>query len=247
MAEIEGAIQGLAERLKKHSSTIVTEEAAKTSIVLPFLQALGFDIFNPGEVIPEFTADTPGKKGEKVDYAVVIDGAVKLLIECKSLDTDLEQKHLSQLYRYFSVTSAKFALLTNGRVFQFYTSLEEPNKLDKRPFFTFDLLDYSTNSVVELSKFEKGSFDETDILANAERLKYVAAIKTYLIMQLENPSPELVKVIASDIHDGRVTAQVRETISQATRVAFKELIRDSVRSRLSSALESSSKHEAEIE
>ena len=49
---------------------LLTEEAAKTALVMPFIQALGYDVFNPSEVIPEYTADVGTKKGEKVDYAI---------------------------------------------------------------------------------------------------------------------------------------------------------------------------------
>lgn len=115
---IDQALTILSERVKSHSSTMITEEAVKTAVVLPFFQALGYDVFNPAEVIPEFTADAVGKKGEKVDYAIQIEGKIRILIECKPITTQLEKKHLDQLFRYFTVTSAKFAILTNGRSFQ---------------------------------------------------------------------------------------------------------------------------------
>ena len=66
----------------------VTEESTKTSFVLPFIQMLGYDIFNPAEVIPEFTADIGTKKSEKVDYALLQDGVprkVKIFSRSTSL------------------------------------------------------------------------------------------------------------------------------------------------------------------
>lgn len=244
MSSLENVLQALALRLSRHFETIATEEAAKTSVVLPFLQALGYDVFNPSEVVPEFTADTIGKKGEKVDYAIKLDGEIRVLIECKGLKTTLEKKHLSQLYRYFSVTNAKFAILTNGQVFEFYSDLEEPNKLDVQPFFSFDLLDQRASALSELKKFQKSSFYETKILATAERLKYTSAIKAFLSQQIEEPGEALVKLVASEVYDGRVTSHVREMVLEATKVAFRDLIRDAVQARLSSALESSSEGEA---
>lgn len=130
MSTTESVLETLARRLHDFSDTIATEEATKTSIVMPFLQGLGYDVFNPSEVIPEFSADVAGKKGEKVDYAIRIGGDIAILIECKGINTDLSEKHLGQLYRYFSVEKARFAILTNGRTFQFYSDLDEPNKLD---------------------------------------------------------------------------------------------------------------------
>lgn len=237
MISIENAISGLADRVKEHSETIHTEEAVKTSVVLPFLQALGYDVFNPAEVVPEFTADTIGKKGEKVDYAILRDGDVAILIECKGLSTQLNEKHLAQLYRYFTVTNARFALLTNGREYRFFTDLDEPHRLDKRPFFTFDLLDYSPAGLAELGKFSKSSFDVGNILQQAERLKYVSAIKQVLNIWMDNPPDNFIRLIAADVYDGRLTQSVRETIGKATVAAFKEMLKDRLRTRLNSALE----------
>src|SRR5690606_28992561 len=111
--------------------------------------------------------DAVGKKGEKVDYAISVDDKIRILIECKPITTDLDKVHLAQLYRYFSVTSAKFAILTNGRTFQFHTDLEEANKLDTRPFLTFELSEIQSHLLTELKKFEKAGFDVDGILASA--------------------------------------------------------------------------------
>lgn len=237
MSSLESTIQTLAGRVRNHAETISTEEAAKTSIILPFLQALGYDVFDPAQVVPEFTADAVGKRGEKVDYAIKLDDEIRILIECKGLSTPLDQKHLAQLFRYFTVTKARFAILTNGREFQFYTDLEEPNKLDTRPFFSFDILDLSAANLAELKKFERASFDVDKILATAERLKYVSAAKKHLAEQMDNPSEDLVRLITNAIHEGRNTAQVRELVASAMKSAFKEIVRDAVQSRLSTALE----------
>jgi hypothetical protein len=244
MSDLESKVKTIGQRVRDHASTIATEEAAKTSIVLPFLSALGYDVFNPGEVVPEFTADVVGKKGEKVDYAIKLDGEIGILIECKGLNTRLDKVHLSQLYRYFSVTKAKFAILTNGQIYQFYSDLEEPNKLDARPFFIFDLLDYSPNALSELQKFEKLTFNQEAILVNAERLKYVSAIKRHVVDQMEQPSDDLVKLVAAHVYEGRVSAQVREMLGSALKTAFREIIRDAVQARLSTALASNSDVEA---
>ncbi|OWU70512.1 type I restriction endonuclease [Marinibacterium profundimaris] len=237
MSGFESAIAALAERVKEHSETIQTEEAVKTSVVLPFLQALGYDVFNPAEVVPEFTADTIGKKGEKVDYAINKAGEVSILIECKGLSTQLNEKHLAQLYRYFTVTNARFAMLTNGREYRFFTDLDESHRLDKRPFFVFDLLDYNPGSISELAKFSKSSFDVDNILLQAERLKYVSAIKKVLEDWIDQPSDGLVRLVAAEVHEGRLSQPVKETIGTALSAAFKEIVRDRVRGRLNSALE----------
>ncbi|WP_288429662.1 type I restriction endonuclease [uncultured Agrobacterium sp.] len=215
---------------------MATEEAVKTAVVLPFLRALDYDVFDPSEVVPEFTADAVGKKGEKVDYAIKVDGDIRILIECKPISVTLEKKHLDQLYRYFSVTNAKFAILTNGRTFNFYTDLEATNKLDIRPFFVFDVTDFNANIISELRKFEKGAFDVSAILATAERLKYTSGVKQVIAKLIEDPSEDFVKIVSSGVYEGRMTSQIREMFTGVVRAAFREVIMDTVKNRLSNAL-----------
>lgn len=236
MSTLEESLRAISERVKSHSSTMATEEAVKTAVVLPFLRSLGYDVFDPSEVVPEFTADAVGKKGEKVDYAIKIDGEIRILIECKPISVSLEKKHLDQLYRYFSVTNAKFAILTNGRTFNFYTDLDAPNKLDTRPFFIFDIADFNAGIVSELKKFEKAAFDVSAILATAERLKYTSGVKQVISKLVEEPTEDFVRLVSASVYEGRMTAQVREMFTGVVRAAFREVIMDTVKSRLSSAL-----------
>lgn len=236
MSTIEESLRAISERVKSHSSTMATEEAVKTAVVLPFLRSLGYDVFDPTEVVPEFTADAVGKKGEKVDYAIKIDNEIRILMECKPISVALDKKHLDQLYRYFSVTNAKFAILTNGRTFNFYTDLEAPNKLDTRPFLVFDVTDFNAGIVTELRKFEKSAFNVAAILATAERLKYTSGVKQVISKLIEEPTDEFVRIVAGGVYEGRITAQVKEMRTGVVRTAFREVIMDTVKSRLSSAL-----------
>lgn len=233
---IEKSLASLSERIRSHSSAMLTEEAVKTAIVLPFLSALGYDVFDPSEVIPEFTADAVGKKGEKVDYAIKINGEIRILVECKPITCDLDKTHLSQLFRYFTVTPAKFAILTNGRIFHFHTDLEEPNKLDTRPFLTFELSEIQTHLLAELRKFDKNSFDVAGILATAERLKYTSALKIEISKLIDEPSEEFVRMVSFGLYEGRFTAAIREQFTSLVKTAFRDIIRDSVTNRLSTAL-----------
>ncbi|MFC5087308.1 type I restriction endonuclease [Microvirga arabica] len=233
---VEEKLRILAERVKSHSSAMITEEAVKTAVILPFLSALDYDVFNPHEVIPEYTADAVGKKGEKVDYAIKVDGAIRILIECKPISTNLDKVHLAQLYRYFSVTEARFAILTNGRTFHFHTDLEAPNKLDERPFLTFDLSDLQGQLTHELKKFAKSEFSIDNILQTAHQLKYTSAIKKEIVALMEAPSEDFVRLVTANLQLGRFTAAIREQFTPMVKTAFREIIRDSVQARLSTAL-----------
>ncbi|MHA7884822.1 type I restriction enzyme HsdR N-terminal domain-containing protein [Nitratireductor rhodophyticola] len=232
----EEKLRVLSERIRTHSNSMLTEEAVKTAVVLPFLTALEYDVFNPEEVIPEFCADAVGKKGEKVDYAIKLDGEIRILVECKPITTKLEKAHLAQLYRYFSVTNAKFAILTNGRNFEFYTDLVSPNRLDERPFFSFDLADAQHPVIGELKKFTKSEFDVEGILKSAHRLKYTSAIKREIAAIMDNPPEDFVRLVISGVYDGRFTQSVREEFTPMVKNAFRDTIRELVQSRLSNAL-----------
>ena len=74
--EFTDQLAALSTRAIKQKDIIKTEEATKNALVMPFIQALGYDVFDPSEVIPEYIADVGSKKGEKVDYAIVADGKV---------------------------------------------------------------------------------------------------------------------------------------------------------------------------
>lgn len=170
--EFEDKLATLAAKVEQQKNAIQTEEATKTAFIMPFIQAvLGYDVFDPTEVVPEFTADVGTKKGEKVDYAICKDGQVQILIECKKLGDNLNINHAAQLYRYFSVTSARIAILTNGQVYKFFTDLDAPNKMDEKPFLVLDLLDIDDHAVPELKKLTKPAFDVESIINAAGELK----------------------------------------------------------------------------
>ena len=181
----------IAAQIPKQQAQILTEAATKTALVLPFIDALGYDIFDPAEVVPEFTADVGIKKGEKVDYAITKDGVPIIMIEAKCLGTDLTIVHASQLYRYFSVTAARFSILTDGATYRFYSDLDAPNKMDDKPFLVFDLLNFDASQVEELKRFSKSAFDVDNILSTASEFKYTREIKTLLAAEFVTPSEPL--------------------------------------------------------
>lgn len=228
-------IKTLSKRVEKIKKSIATEEATKTSIIMPFFQTLGYDIFNPEEFTPEFTADIGIKKGEKVDYAIITDGNPIILIEAKSVNEDL-QKHDSQLFRYFGTTTARFAILTNGIIYRFYTDLEEQNKMDSSPFFEFNILDLKESSLLELSKFKKTSFDLEKIFNTASELKYLNKLKNFLSEQWDNPNEEYVKFLITQIYDGVKTKNTIEKFEPIIKKAYKQFINELVNDKLNAAL-----------
>ncbi len=233
-------LNDLALRARRQHDRVATEEAAKTAFVLPFLQALGYDVFNPAEVVPELTADHGVKKGEKVDYAVKQDGVITMLLECKNVGADLSAKCAAQLFRYFAVTDAKFGITTDGIRYLFFSDLEKPNKMDERPFFIFDLFNFDEAGVEELKKFSKPSFDLDTILSTASNLKYRRGLVAEIAREFQEPSDDFVKMLAARVYEGRLTQQVRAQFQSLIHQAFHDFVRGRLDARLKLALEEKS-------
>ena len=228
-------VKQFSKRVATLKDNIQTEEATKTSLIMPFFALLGYDVFNPDEFIPEYTADVGIKKGEKVDYAIMADGQPIILIECKWIGENL-QKHDSQLFRYFGTTQSKFAILTNGQFYRFYTDLEEPNKMDEKPFLEINILDIKESQVAELKKFHKSNFNLSEILDAASELKYSNEFKLTLGNELQNPSDEFVRLFLSSSYSGRLTAPVIEKFRPVIKKSLNNYINELMNDKIKSAL-----------
>jgi predicted type IV restriction endonuclease len=230
-------LRSLATRIMNTKDMIQTEEATKNAMVMPFIHLLGYNVFDPLEVTPELISDVGTKKGEKVDYAILKDGKPIILFECKKCGGDLSINHASQLFRYFHVTEARFGILTNGIVYRFFTDLEQPNKMDEKPFLEFDIFDFREQDIEELKKFAKSSFDIERILTTASELKYTRSIQNVLSDWMTNPSEEFVRLVSSDLLVGkRFTPAIKDQFTQITKRAFHQLIGDRINERLKVAM-----------
>lgn len=240
--DIADRLRELAARIPNQLQFIKTEEATKNALIMPFLAALGYNVFDPQEVTPELDADVGVKKGEKVDYAILKDGKPIMLVECKAANTNLDDVHASQLYRYFSVTDARVGILTNGLIYRFYSDLDSPNKMDARPFLEVNMLGLDDVAPAELKKFMKGTFEISQILANASELRHTREIKKVLVQEMAQPSEELIRFFVTKVYHGRMTQAVRDQFSELIKRAMWQFISDRVSERLKSALQ---KEEAE--
>ena len=229
-------------------NAVDTEEATKTSMVMPFIQTLGYNPFDPTEVVPEFTADVGVKKGEKVDYAIMQDGEPIILIECKKTGTDLDNQELiTQLMRYFGVTNARFGVLTDGMKYRFYSDLDDTNRMDSRPFFECDMASISDEDVEQLRRFTKDAFKVEDTIEVARDLKYGREIKRILAEELERPSDEMVRLFASRVRPGRMTKVVKDQFTDLTGRALRNFVTDRIKETLTSALTKEGQPPAPIE
>jgi predicted type IV restriction endonuclease len=222
----------------KQDGLIKTEEGTKNALIMPFINALGYNVFDPTEVTPELVADVGTKKGEKVDYAILKDSRPIVLFECKTFGTDLKNVHASQLYRYFTVTSARFGVLTDGVIYRFYTDLVTPNIMDTEPFFVFDMMDIKEQHIEELKKFSKSMYDEAGIISSASLLKYKGLLKEYFSGQLTQPTEAFIRLCLqeSKAYTGRITQSVIDEFAPIIRDSMRLFINDQVEARLKSAL-----------
>lgn len=233
--DFKDELKQLGDRVNKLKEITKTEEATKNAFVMPFLKTLGYDVFNPHEVVPEYITDIGTKKGEKIDYAIMKDGHPVILVECKHWVENLNI-HDGQLLRYFHVSKAKFGILTNGIIFRFYTDLVHPNKMDEKPFLEVNLTDIRDNQFDELKKFHKSNFDVESILNAASELKYTNEIKNLIANELNSPSVDFVKHFAKQAYPGKITEKVLEQFTQLTKTSFNQYISDVVTERLKNAL-----------
>lgn len=230
-------LAAIARKIRDTRDSVLTEEATKNAFIMPFISnVLGYDVFDPSEVVPEFTADVGVKKGEKVDYAIFKDGQVQILMECKKIGDPLDLRYASQLFRYFAVTSARIAILTNGQQYHVYTDGDMPNRMDEKPFLIFDLLDIDRTLVPEIQKFSKESFDLDSVVSAAEELKYIGGIRRIISTEVKEPSEEWVRFFVTRIYEGRTTQRVIDQFRPLVAKALSQYIGDQVNSRLKTAL-----------
>ena len=243
---LEEAIKGLAGKHNAQKDLVSTEEGTKNALVMPFLSALGYDVFNPLEVNPEFTADVGTKKGEKVDYAIMENGRPSILVECKPCNTELNNNHASQLFRYFSATDARFSILTNGIEYRFFADLDRENRMDERPFLTFNIHDFDDQALNELARFSKEKFNVEAILNTASGLKNLNLLRAYLKEQFDAPDEDFVRFVGKQVFQGKMTQQVLSMFQGLTKRAIEQVIRDKMRQRFKHVLDDDSNDQDEV-
>ena len=237
--DFKDKIVQLSERICKQKVSIATVEASKTAFIMPMIAALGYDVFNPFEVIPELACDLIKKKGEKIDYAIMKDESPILLIECKHCKQDLNL-HDTQLQKYFVASKARFGVLTNGIEYRFYTDLEKINIMDEKPFLVVNMLDLSDADIEQLKKFHKSYYNEEDVLSTANELKYTTEIKSILNNEFASPTAEFVRFFARQTYtSGQITSKVIDMFTPLVRKSISSVINDIISDRLNTAIKNS--------
>lgn len=231
------SLKRIGDRVEAVKSSAQTEEATKTALVLPFLQALGYDVFNPREVVPEYVCDFGTKKSEKIDYAICEDGAPVLLIECKHWGRNLD-KHDGQLFRYFAVSKAKFGVLTNGVEYRFYGDLDNPNVMDDSPFFTYRI-DAPERDFESISRFQKSAFEPSSVAAWANAQKDSARIKSVLVREFSEPSADFIRTLVRQLEISPITQKTLDQFAPIVKKAVDQIFNDRISAAFARALNES--------
>ena len=212
-------LNNLSNRIPNYKDKVKGEQATIDAFVKPFIRALGYDDTNPTEVVPQFTADIGIKQGEKVDLAILKNDKAIMLIECKEWSSDLPEKDVSQLFRYFTaVPEARIGVLTNGILYRFHTDSKKPNVMDAEPFFEFNISDIQSSLTNVLKNFTKDNFDLDTARSIAVDLKHRGEIKQILRKQLETPTNGFVRffyeAIKSQMEIQDFTAVVKHAFNE---------------------------------
>ncbi|MCJ2381292.1 type I restriction enzyme HsdR N-terminal domain-containing protein [Parabacteroides sp. AGMB00274] len=228
--DFKDQITQLAERISKQKDVIQTEEATKNAFIMPMIAVLGYDVFNPFEVVPEMDCDLT-RKGDRIDYAIKKDNATILLIECKHCGQNLDL-HNTQLAKYYAASNARFGILTNGIEYRFYADLDKINIMDKNPFLIVNMLNLSDNVIEQLKKFHKSYYNESDILSTAQELQITIQIKDLLIRNFQNPGEDFTRYFIRCLNDGKSTAKQVELYKPILKKSIASVINDIISDRL---------------
>lgn len=243
--ELLDEIQALGKRVREYGPNIKSEEATKNTLIMPFIKMLGYDPFNLNEVVPEYSAPVGEYKDARVDYAIMSEGQPIMIIECKTYGDELNSKKCSQLLSYFNGCPARVAVLTDGNRYLFFSDLEEPNKMDSKPYMELIVDKPDTSLIPELKKLSKGKFNLEDAISSASQLKYTREFKRIMAEQLESPHEDYLRFFLKQCYDGPITSNVKERFTPVLKEALGLFIKDRVNERLTSAFDDVNRKEKE--
>lgn len=234
--DLADRVREIAGRIKRRIPKIQTEEGTKHGLVMPVLQhVLGYNVFDPQEVIPEFTADIGAKKGEKVDYALLHDDQPAVLIECKMVGANLNAEPPAQLARYFACAPARFGVLTDGAKYHFYADLDKANTMDSAPFLTFDFLNYRDEEIDGIRRFTKAAFNHDTNIECAKSMKYCRGVLLALETEWKSPSDALVRLLAGKVYGMKLTEKAMRMLRPVVQDAMQDFLSARIDARLEAA------------
>ncbi|QCO22758.1 type I restriction endonuclease subunit R [Acinetobacter cumulans] len=236
MEQFIAKIQNHIEHVKRVGNHCSTEETTKQALILPLLEILGFNPYDPTKVLAEFAADFPGVKStERVDYALYCNGQPVMFIEAKAHDANLTN-HAPQLSRYFnSSLGVTIGAITNGREWRFFTDLINTNVMDEKPFLTIDFTKHKAEELIQLAEFKHDNFHVDKLRFFAEENQYIQQFKTVIKKSINEVDLDFVRYVAQQANIPRqLNTKFLETIQPFVKQAVEQAISDTVVKGLSS-------------
>lgn len=233
------------ERLRQHVEHVThvgghcsTEETTKQALILPFLEILGFNPYDPTKVQAEYSADFPGAKArERVDYALFCQQVPVMFVEAKSYEENLDN-HCPQLSRYFNAThEVTVAAITNGREWRFFTDLVNKNVMDAEPFLTVDFTSLDESLISRLYQFRHDEFQPDALRTLAEESVYANAFKDAVKSSVLECDSDFVRFLVNKSTVQRtLTTKFLETVTPIVKQAVAQALSEMVANSLSAPL-----------
>ncbi len=221
-------LQQLAERVNDVKEACTDEAKTRSYLVEPLLEALGYDCRDPRDVVYEFTADVAGKKGEKVDYALMRDGEPVVLVEAKTLGNRLGGNEREQLQRYFPFTPARLSVLTDGVQWHWYKGMsgrEQSHQMESSPFLTYNAYEPSESAAEWLAQVTKDGFNPGELLRIFRRNQFSNRIRVWINETLAFPSPGRAQRLNNWVNLGASSHEL-PLVEDAARLAWGQFLSD---------------------
>jgi len=210
---------------------VESEASTNTSLVQPFLTALGYDVGNPEEVSPEHHADFSDKYKNKVDYAILHQGTPVIAIESKRVGSTMTDDR-GQLRSYFNACpTVKLGILTDGLRYEFYADSDKPNMMDESAFLRLDLAEVAKDGAIDentlggIAAIRNGLFNPEDVGAEAKRKLLFESIVEVIKGFKSAPSDEFIRfILARDEVGSKASKTPRSQITQKIVEANRDVV-----------------------
>jgi len=192
------------------------EENTKRRLVDPLLDSLGWDLWGD-DVVKEFPVQV-GTKQENVDYALMIDGQPKVLVEAKKLRSELRDVNARQVLSYGAVSGVQWCVLTNGEDYRIFNQRwgKDP---DHALLETFRL-DPAAPPPPSLELLSRAAVAEGGLDRRAASLGFGIKLRALLTKSLPAIEDELIRTARNLVYPelkAQIEGVTRERVTEAVR------------------------------
>lgn len=164
-------IQEIRETVRKHGEKLINEETTKQALILPMIEAWGYDTRNPSEVMAEHSVKLSTGSSGRADYVIFYQEKPAIVIECKSAGVAFPADVLEQLREYVTASGATAGVFTDGIRYSCYVDSERPGQMDHTPYCQVDLTRLTDDDEHALSLLSKQLFSPARLRTSAKPLK----------------------------------------------------------------------------